>query len=210
MSHPARGAWIETALVEMLKPGLRGRTPLGVRGLKLQGFPYLRRAVASHPARGAWIETDGPSVDELRSLSHPARGAWIETPQEFPRCQQNSCRTPLGVRGLKRQNLSVVRLWPGRTPLGVRGLKLRRLRCPVYQMQSHPARGAWIETDFEGNYDARWASHPARGAWIETSVLSVINAVQGSHPARGAWIETGDKLLARVNSGVAPRSGCVD
>ena len=99
MSHPARGAWIETALVEMLKPGLRGRTPLGVRGLKLQGFPYLRRAVASHPARGAWIET---------------------------------------------------------------------------------------------------------------SVLSVINAVQGSHPARGAWIETGDKLLARVNSGVAPRSGCVD
>ena len=34
LSHPARGAWIETANLAELARLRRGRTPLGVRGLK--------------------------------------------------------------------------------------------------------------------------------------------------------------------------------
>ena len=56
------------------------------------------------------------------------------------------------------------------------------------QMQSHPARGAWIETEYQ--------------AWrLKMNV---------SHPARGAWIETYDEPAADETEDVAPREGCVD
>ena len=54
-SHPARGAWIEIAMIS---------TP--------------RRMPVSHPARGAWIEIIMIRYDMLSRKSHPARGAWIE------------------------------------------------------------------------------------------------------------------------------------
>ena len=35
LSHPARGAWIETTLFSGTRGSATGRTPRGVRGLKL-------------------------------------------------------------------------------------------------------------------------------------------------------------------------------
>ena len=39
-----------------------------------------------------------------------------------------------------------------------------RRKVPV---ESHPARGAWIEMERKNNMAAKNKSHPARGAWIE-------------------------------------------
>ena len=50
-SHPARGAWIETA-------GYIGR----------QGF------AVSHPARGAWIETLAAAPSSVRTIVAPREG----------------------------------------------------------------------------------------------------------------------------------------
>ena len=53
-------------------------------------------------------------------------------------------------------------------------------------------------------------SHPARGAWIETSTPVLTSRMKSSHPARGAWIETLARTTAPVCLAVAPREGCVD
>ena len=76
----------------------------------------------SHPARGAWIETHPDLPHNPFYSSHPARGAWIETEKNVRKLSR-SCRTPLGVRGLKQWLGSCNRSYFGRTPLGVRGLK---------------------------------------------------------------------------------------
>ena len=62
-------------------------------------------------------------------------------------------------------------------------IQLRRI-----SLESHPARGAWIEIFRGGDYGCEVESHPARGAWIEIKSLGL----RTSH------------LL------VAPRKGCVD
>ena len=56
VSHPTRGAWIETDLTNA-----------------------EQKTMESHPTRGAWIETNLPKLMKLVSGSHPTRGAWIET-----------------------------------------------------------------------------------------------------------------------------------
>ena len=61
-----------------------GRTPQGVRGLKLLEAVPLRWGVGSHSARSAWIETGSDAVDGALNLSHSARSAWIETENESP------------------------------------------------------------------------------------------------------------------------------
>ena len=79
-----------------------GRTPHGVRGLKLGNACDAFNPYLSHPSRGAWIEiTVAVSFGVSCSTSHPSRGAWIEITagrMQFPSTQ---CRTPHGVRGLK-------------------------------------------------------------------------------------------------------------
>ena len=55
-SHPARGAWIETDLAQPCLD-IKGRTPPGVRGLKQVWHEQRADRIESHPARGAWIET---------------------------------------------------------------------------------------------------------------------------------------------------------
>ena len=55
-----------------------GRTPQGVRGLKLAYGQDRYRHLLSHPARGAWIEIIYLRTVAIGALSHPARGAWIE------------------------------------------------------------------------------------------------------------------------------------
>ena len=59
------------------------------------------------------------------------------------------CRTPPGVRGLKPILVMMVIYSVCRTPPGVRGLK----------------------HDSPDGYNLVTASHPARGAWIETQTL---------------------------------------
>ena len=81
-SHPSRGAWIEIGRIGGTLPCLAGRTPHGVRGLKLffvapacrvfgrtphgvRGLKFVAIALAvtirwSHPSRGAWIEITRP------------------------------------------------------------------------------------------------------------------------------------------------------
>ena len=56
--------------------------------------------------------------------------------------------------------------------------------------ESHPARGAWIETRCHFQEKRNTLSHPARGAWIETMKMIHARNSHTSHPARGAWIET--------------------
>ena len=76
--------------------------------------------------------------------------------------------------------------------------------------ESHPARGAWIETIQTNGNLPKTQSHPARGAWIETILDHFPVPDDLSHPARGAWIETIYLLTAPLTSVVAPRKGGVD
>ena len=100
-------------------------------------------------------------------------------------------------------------------------------------LESHPARGAWIEI-YRWRYRYLWPSgrtpqgvrglkflliirtviisrsHPARGAWIEMQSHRVSRLPFGSHPARGAWIEMSIVSLTVSMIAVAPRKGCVD
>ena len=80
----------------------------------------------------------------------------------------------------------------------------------VHCVQSHSARGAWIETDIVNWFIDMRRSHSARGAWIET--LKAQEQIQRtkSHSARGAWIETEEIKPAHCSSKVALREGCVD
>ena len=57
------------------------------------------------------------------------------------------------------------------------------------EVESPPARGAWIEMSMPSLTPFRAASPPARGAWIE--MLDVLRRLKPlwSPPARGAWIE---------------------
>ena len=100
LSHSSRGAWIEiyaysatgTVDVGRTPHGVRGlkllpifggifnicRTPHGVRGLK---YPQTKPEIdgpLSHSSRGAWIEIYLHSNMSLDTLSHSSRGAWIE------------------------------------------------------------------------------------------------------------------------------------
>src|ERR1019366_4416068 len=124
MSHPTRGAWIETKIESPEISEQRRRTPRGVRGLKRFVAVVVFEAEESHPTRGAWIET---LPDGVSNTCRP-------------------CRTPRGVRGLK----PVWRARPScpgsRTPRGVRGLKLDGGNVNTRIQKSHPTRGAWIET----------------------------------------------------------------
>ena len=54
-----------------------------------------------------------------------------------------------------------------RTPQGVRGLKCTGAGAGADLIESHPARGAWIEIPRNQFFVPFQWSHPARGAWIE-------------------------------------------
>ena len=100
-----------------------GRTPQGVRGLKLAAYSYGGMGWGSHPARGAWIEIRQWSLVTYAGESHPARGAWIEI--RFV-CWQDAMAVSHPARGAWIE-ITVVRrpmlMLCGRTPQGVRGLK---------------------------------------------------------------------------------------
>ena len=93
-------------------------------------------------------------------MSHPARGAWIETGRKQLILQSLLSRTPPGVRGLKRTQLPQAVVRTCRTPPGVRGLKHRYQVINLRYKQSHPARGAWIETEPGGSSPSRFGRTP--------------------------------------------------
>ena len=107
-SLPARGAWIEICSVIFLPPNTCCRSPHGERGLKLRGAPgdeLLPDRRSPHGERGLKYILQLADIVSTQSL--PARGAWIE----------------IGPHGSKRKKYA----------------------------GSLPARGAWIEirTDWE-------------------------------------------------------------
>ena len=102
----------------------------------------------------------------------------------------------------------------GRTPQGVRGLKYLNLKLFLLILESHPARGAWIEMEIVENQSAidygrtpqgvRGLKSKVGATHFNTSFLGrTPQGVRGlkcrkvakslgrksSHPARGAWIE---------------------
>jgi len=147
LSHPARGAWIET---------VRSRSKCS--------------ASESHPARGAWIETRQQLVSRCAATaSHPARGAWIETRLRTRSWTCRRSRTPHGVRGLKRHAPVLELDNLGSHPARGAWIETCNWRDRGKSWSSHPARGAWIETCNWRDRGKSWSSHPARGAWIETN-----------------------------------------
>ena len=99
-SHSARSAWIEMRQTgnrgRATRVALRkecvdwnnyvivymldrfGRTPQGVRGLKLSIRYQPRQDTKSHSARSAWIEITSAIATAEQNKSHSARSAWIE------------------------------------------------------------------------------------------------------------------------------------
>ena len=82
----------------------------------------------------------------------------------------------------------------------------------MYEPQSLPAWGAWIEmmSEFEQNRRQK-ESLPAWGAWIEILFppFSITTGVS-SLPAWGAWIEMPPHSQKTCIGIVAPRMGSVD
>ncbi len=165
------------------------RTPRGVRGLK-------------------------PVIDNLwaiQSGSHPSRGAWIETVLHHRAQNSSTCRTPRGVRGLKLWNNFSFRRVRSRTPRGVRGLKRCSYILKQTPLNSHPSRGAWIETSTSSILWVSKTGRTPRGVrGLKLVVLSVCTSATQSHPSRGAWIETRWSWKSWPGRVVAPLAGCVD
>jgi len=74
MSHPSRGAWIETSNYRRIDISVTRRTLRGVRGLKLLRSSCFARVPQSHPSRGAWIETPTLGVVTLSHIVAPFAG----------------------------------------------------------------------------------------------------------------------------------------
>ena len=167
-SHPSRGAWIEIWFVCRRGMQTCGRTPHGVRGLKLEVPAGQQTAGVSHPSRGAWIEICVSLLVLVPSAkSHPSRGAWIEITRRTG--------SPLPSRSHPSRGAWIEIGVPGgsgtltrcRTPHGVRGLKYPVLCFFIGVPVSHPSRGAWIEMFNRVSHLSEHLSHPSRGAWIE-------------------------------------------
>ena len=102
-SHPSRGAWIEIGGGQPMRKQLIGRTPRGVRGLKLLQLTAEKTVCNGRTPRG---------VRGLKFME--GGGVGLAEPG----------RTPRGVRGLKYlPSLCVCAPILRRTPRGVRGLK---------------------------------------------------------------------------------------
>ena len=77
-SRPARGAWVEILLPDIVNVGKQSR-----------------------PARGAWVEMREGRDNRSTELSRPARGAWVEILIGLAMLTSLRRRAPQGARGLK-------------------------------------------------------------------------------------------------------------
>ena len=78
-------------------------------------------------------------------MSRPARGAWIEIDGVDDVCDLSRGRAPQGARGLKCKNPLEGKQAKRRAPQGARGLKSHFHALIGADIESRPARGAWIE-----------------------------------------------------------------
>ena len=123
-----------------------GRTPQGVRGLKLYASHTTPCGSSRTPQGVRGLKPVVFTCHESPEESHSARSAWIETGYIGAVDSVAPSRTPQGVRGLKQ-------FYTGRTTRGP---------------GSHSARSAWIETGKTPLPYGLQRSHSARSAWIET------------------------------------------
>ena len=56
VSRPARGAWVEMIITQLVQTLIDSRAPQGARGLKSEWYSPETRWQRSRPARGAWVE----------------------------------------------------------------------------------------------------------------------------------------------------------
>ena len=78
-------------------------------------------------------------------------------------------------------------------------------------VESHPARGAWIEIHRVRDEGFNLAGRTPQGVrGLKYSIYSLLILCNMSHPARGAWIEMKSWTPRRGGRRVAPRKGCVD
>ena len=113
---------------------------------------------------------------------------------------------------MKHHPVTLKKIVSCRTSQEVRGLKLRGGSTVDIDVESHLARGAWIETRRISSFWLRSLVAPFMGAWIETTDLPGTRRLPKSHPSwvrglkhgldrnwfghvtvapfMGAWIET--------------------
>ena len=77
------------------------RTPQGVRGLKYYACLRNSQLICRTPQGVRGLKYIGFFPHLQRRKSHPARGAWIEISGKLPLSPYPVRRTPQGVRGLK-------------------------------------------------------------------------------------------------------------
>ena len=100
------------------------RSPLGLRGLKYRQKVRVLPGQWSQPTRAAWIEIITDCRWYTQAGSQPTRAAWIEISNVYALNNVLTCRSPLGLRGLKfPTGNNSYNLCNGRSPLGLRGLK---------------------------------------------------------------------------------------
>jgi len=80
--------------------------------------------------------------------------------------EDTACRAPRGARGLKPNRTRERDLVAGRAPRGARGLKLQVVVILDGQLQSRPARGAWIET-FDPRITLEWDAVAPRAGRVD-------------------------------------------
>ena len=136
--------------VEALTPG---RTPPGVRELKLRVRHAPSSSGASHPTPGGGNLTCFTQGFPLSGWgARPPRGGRIETRCTQGRRACGSCRTPPGVRELKRFEFVGRGKELRRTPLGVREL-IRDLQALQTRQMGPPLRGDSTRSKFRRAHD---------------------------------------------------------
>ena len=108
-SHPVWGAWIEIGDVRYYVKGGEGRTPCGVRGLKLYANYDEHAELCRTPCGVRGLKCLRAQGIDSEYKSHPVWGAWIEIKHLCARRTSKPSRTPCGVRGLKLSVLPYVK-----------------------------------------------------------------------------------------------------
>ena len=145
--------------------------------------------------------------------SPPARGAWIEIPCAPPAPRRCLCRPPHGGRGLKYVLRPPYDLIPsGRPPHGGRGLKLIVVIVACREVESPPARGAWIEiAPWVFPAANRFGRPPHGGRGLKLNHKQQLNNFACRRPPHGGrgLKSAGMRFVNKVVA-VAPRTGGVD
>ena len=211
-SRPARGARIETRMIQSQNASDPRRAPHGARGSKPRP-PITRSASdrrAPHGARGS--KQSSAAAGSGANVVAPRTGRADRNafhPHDFGR---RVSRAPHGARGSKPLLIrSIRRTKARRAPHGARGSKPEDVARPEHPMVSRPARGARIETCDGIGQLVFESSRPARGARIETRAAGGGATTSGVAPRTGrADRNTHRERAIHRACNVAPRTGRAD